>query len=364
MSRIRNFLFTLNNPSEAEKQFWLRLANNEGFRQQHDVQYLVFQEEKGENGTLHLQGYVERTIQQRLRQIKSLFGSRMHIEKRRGSQGQAIAYCKKAETRVLNGCSGEGGDAKKRGKDKLSVVAPLLRDGATLTEISTDYPATYIKFGPKLRSYYLHLQGSRNWAPEVIIYCGKTGTGKSANAKSKFPNAFWVPWPRSGGWWWPQYEGQETIILDEFRHQIKYDSMLNLLDRYPFDIQEKGNNMNMIAKRIVITTNIDPARWYPNLADDVKAPLLRRFKDFAKIYDFADNSTWNHPIMQLRTTVEEGPDELSFAIPEPRIVIPAGVGDTSQGNGFLGYGMDPSDDMVDEDNDYEDLMREIEMNLN
>ncbi len=312
--KYRNFCFTLNNPNDAEKIFWTDLASSEVKRTQCKVQYVVFQTER--EAQTHLQGYVELTVQMRKSVIKRTFGRRMHIEPRHGTQAQAAQYCQKQDTQIPGIC-GEGGEMKKSGKDKLSYVAPLVRDNAyNLQELETDYPATFIKFGPKITAYWLNRKGKRNKAPEVIIFYGVTGTGKSSLANKTWPNAYVVPWPRKGGWWWPHYQGQETIILDEFAHQIKYHEMEKLLDRYKYDCQAKGVNYNMISTRIVITTNIDPTRWYPNVPSFVKDALHRRFNDFATIWDFSDDSRWNNIKKKKRVQIRIQPGEQpSFVIP-------------------------------------------------
>ena len=124
---------------------------------------------------------------------------------------------------------------------------------------------SFIKYGASIRSYALAQKGQRHDAPEVLIYYGKTGTGKTSHTWEEFPDAYNVPMPRTGGWWWPLYAGQETIIIDEFAHQFKFHTMLSIIDRYPFDIQEKGANSNFCSKRIIITSNIDPMNWYPGV---------------------------------------------------------------------------------------------------
>ncbi len=297
--RGRNFVWTLNNPTDIETQFWVKLLRNSTFRKRHLVRYLSFQTEHPEGGQRHFQGYVELSKQCSPSFIKRNFGVRIHFENRRGTQAQAIAYTKKEDTRVNGGMAGDGGEAKKLGKDSLAVVAASLKTGTTLKEAAEDYPVTFITHGAKIRSYALNMIGRRRAAPEVIIYYGKTGTGKSATADKKWPEAYWAPMPRTGGWWWPNYCGEETVILDEFANQFKYHTMLRLIDRYPFDLQEKGSNMQLCAstKRIVFTTNIHPHQWYHNKAYRDKEPLRRRFRDFAKIYTFDDDSTWDHPIM-------------------------------------------------------------------
>ncbi len=292
--RIRNFVFTLNNPEPSELEWWDRLASNQRFRDTNRVGYVVYQQEKGTNGTVHLQGYVEMRVQRTLITIKNTFGNRLHVEKRRGTQAQAIAYSQKNDTRMENGVSGEGGDAKKLGKDKLSVVAEHIKAGASIEELADDYPVSFIKYGAKIRSFSLQRLGPRKFAPEIHILYGDTGTGKSMYAAKRWPDAYWPPMPRTGGWWWPNYTGQKTVVFDEFANQWKYHTMLRLCDRYAFDVQEKGSNMHMVSKVLVFTTNIDPLQWYPGVPYETKAPLRRRFKDYATIYDFDEEDyTWS-----------------------------------------------------------------------
>ncbi len=302
--RGRNFVFTLNNPTTLELKFWKKLLREGAFRKTHSVRFVSFQSEISLSGTPHLQGYVELTKQCIGTFIKRHFGFRIHFENRFGTQAQAIAYTKKQDTRVATGLAGDGGEAKKLGKDTLAVVAAALKLGGDLKECAEDYPVSFMRDGAKIRSYALNMIGRRRAPPEVIIYYGNTGTGKSASADKQWPEAYWVPMPRPGGWWWPNYCGEETVIIDEFANQFKYHTMLRLLDRYPFDLQEKGNNMQLAAstKRIVFTTNIHPNQWYSGIAHRDKRPLRRRFRDFCKIYVFADDSTWDVPNKTLETS--------------------------------------------------------------
>ncbi len=304
LTQMRNFVFTLNNPTTLELRFWKRLLRKDSFRKTHSVRYLSFQSEMSTSGTPHLQGYVELSKRFTPTRIKRQFGSRLHFENRRGTQAQAIAYTKKEDTRVADGLAGDGGEAKKLGKDTLGVVAAALQLGGTVQELSEDYPVSFISHGAKIRSYALNSIGRRRSPPEVIIYYGVTGTGKSATADKQWPEAYWVPHPAPGGWWWPNYCGEKTVIIDEFANQFKYHTMLRLLDRYPFQLQEKGSSMQLCntTTRIVFTTNIHPNQWYSGIAHRDKAPLRRRFRDFAKIYVFSSLSTWDNPIMTLETS--------------------------------------------------------------
>ncbi len=108
MSKMKNVCFTLNNPTEAERIWWrAALTNGED-----SVTYLVLQEETGENGTVHLQGYVELADRKRLTWLRRHLSARAHWERRRGTQLQAIAYCQKAESRVEGGLAGDWGEPR------------------------------------------------------------------------------------------------------------------------------------------------------------------------------------------------------------------------------------------------------------
>lgn len=64
-----------------------------------EFKYLVYQLERGAGGTRHVQGYVEMKRRSSLNQMKAFFPG-AHLEKRKGSQEEARAYCMKAESRI------------------------------------------------------------------------------------------------------------------------------------------------------------------------------------------------------------------------------------------------------------------------
>lgn len=86
----RRWVFTLNNPTNPEREVLLALFDNDA-----ETQYAVFGNEVGEAGTPHLQGFVVFKRQHRLRAVKLLLGNRAHIELARGTSEEAANYCKK-----------------------------------------------------------------------------------------------------------------------------------------------------------------------------------------------------------------------------------------------------------------------------
>lgn len=97
MARVRNVCFTLNNPDVEDIGAlpWPTPL----------VKYAVWQLERGDEGTLHIQGYFEMSEQLRFPNIKQRipFLSRAHFEPRRGTAQQATEYCEKEDTRVDGG---------------------------------------------------------------------------------------------------------------------------------------------------------------------------------------------------------------------------------------------------------------------
>jgi len=226
--------------------------------------------------------------------VQAMFGDGAHCERRHASQAQAIAYCKKDDTRVVGGLVGEWGEPKAapgRTKSKLVDCARAIMAGRPLDEIREDFPGVNLQYGDKVTDAFLKSLGKRNKAPMIEIFVGVTGTGKSSTAIHENPGCYHAPWPTGGRWWWAGYEGQFCVILDEWRHQLKLDVMMQFLDRHPFPCEAKGRSFQMTSEKIIITTNIDPVNWYPNLPLTELAPLERRIQEFAKIFDFdADNT--------------------------------------------------------------------------
>ncbi|AXH75585.1 MAG: putative viral replication protein [Uewvirus yahnais] len=82
----KDWVFTLNNYNEEDKELI------EGI----DCQYVIYGKEVGENGTPHLQGFIQNHNRKRLPAMKKLI-PRAHWEPRRGSPITASKYCEKED---------------------------------------------------------------------------------------------------------------------------------------------------------------------------------------------------------------------------------------------------------------------------
>lgn len=87
-SQRRSWCFTMNNYTDED------VTRLEGLHGTNDVVFIVFGKETGDNGTPHLQGFIQFEGRKRFGQVKTILGSNPHLE---GSRNVAasITYCKK-----------------------------------------------------------------------------------------------------------------------------------------------------------------------------------------------------------------------------------------------------------------------------
>lgn len=105
---------------------------------------------------------------------------------------------------------------------------------------------------------------------------GPTGTGKSRKAWELGGIDAYPKIPSTK--FWDGYRGQTNVIIDEFRGDIGISNILRWFDRYPVLVEIKGSATVLNAVLIIVTSNIDPRNWYPDLDQETKEALLRRLE--------------------------------------------------------------------------------------
>lgn len=110
------------------------------------IQYIIFQEEEAPStGRRHWQGYIELTRPCDFNQVHQLLGCNCHLEPRKGTQLQAIEYCRKLETKI--GGAFEFGKPKMQGnRSDLDGIYDAIFDGMTSRDILIEFQATAIKY--------------------------------------------------------------------------------------------------------------------------------------------------------------------------------------------------------------------------
>jgi len=284
--------FTLNNYTQTNITRLQSLTNHScPLRYKNKVQYIIFQEEVAPSThTPHLQGYVEFSTRLRMDLIKELLTgdphSGIHLEKRSGTAIQAKEYCKKTDSRKPNTLPFESGTLliTTRIEEENNFISDIKDLTTPFNDIIDDHTITYLKIGSRAKEIRELQYKHRDKIPEIYIFTGPSGSGKSFTARKYWPNAYTVPWPTGGRWWWPNYNHEDCIILDEFRQQIAYHVLLQLLDSGPFTIEHKGGNQKMTSNTIIITSNIPLAEWYKGVKQ--RTALFRRIQQFATIMEF------------------------------------------------------------------------------
>jgi len=78
--------------------------------------------------------------------------------------------------------------------------------------------------------------------------------------------------------WWNGYDGQQLVIIDEFRGQFEPSTMLRILDRTPFKVPVKGAYVNFNSSAVIMTSNIDLVSMYKGVDPLTIDAFLRRIK--------------------------------------------------------------------------------------
>lgn len=249
--------FTLNNYTEEEENFLKNI----------NCKYIVFGKEVGENGTNHLQGYIEFGSNRKLERLKREISNRAHWEKRRGKAEEAANYCKKDEDYIE---LGEISRTSQGRRTDLEDVKELVEQGKGMKDIievttsyqSVRYAETLLKYKEKVRS----------WEPHVVWLWGDTGVGKTKRAYEETTN------PYISGKnlkWWEGYDAHEDVIIDDFRKDFcTFHELLRILDRYEYRVEVKGGSRQLLAKKIYITSCYSPDKVY-DTREDIDQ-LLRR----------------------------------------------------------------------------------------
>lgn len=96
----KNWCFTWNNyPSNYQEIFQAKEEEIQCVGGRYSIhRYLIAGKEKGENGTPHLQGYLQLKKKKRLTALKKLFPEQIHWESSRGDSESNITYCSKGAT--------------------------------------------------------------------------------------------------------------------------------------------------------------------------------------------------------------------------------------------------------------------------
>lgn len=252
-------------------------------------EYIVFQEEKGEEGTKHYQGYAEFKKPLRFTAIHKFTpkGHTIWWAKRKGTRQQARDYAMKEDSRISG--PWEGGTkpwSDKQGKqgkrEDLDKMARQVQAGATDQELFEENPGLTVMFLSHLQKVRFIFKPTRTVDLTVALFYGPPGTGKTRTFWEMFPDGWSVPVGKD--LWFTGYAGQRSILIDDFAGNIGLTQLLQILDRYPVQLPTKGFHCWFCPDVVVVTTNCHPCNWYDyKERQDSYGALTRRFH---KVFHF------------------------------------------------------------------------------
>lgn len=231
-----------------------------------------------DTGRKHLQGYIYFHHPRPFSAVLSDLGTHLHLENAKGTPQQNISYCQKGNDYIENGRQPVQGK-----RNDLIDYKDAILSGASESDLINDHTeclAKYDRFYKRVRNVVLEQEAKKMTAPEVIVLVGEPGIGKTRYIYDNEPLSdiykVEVGDGSSGSIWWDGYDGEPVILIDDFHSNFKLDYMLRLLDRYPMKLNIKGGFTWKCARKIYITSNINPSNWYPNCADIHRRALMRR----------------------------------------------------------------------------------------
>lgn len=109
---------------------------------------------------------------------------------------------------------------------------------------------------------------------EVRVYYGKSGTGKTHDAIEWLGDGYYDKLPTTK--FWDGYQGQDAVLIDEFRGEIGVSHLLKWCDKYKCSVEVKGGGVPLQATKFVLTSNKHPKDWWPELDGETYAAFSRR----------------------------------------------------------------------------------------
>eukprot|EP00873_Tetraselmis_striata_P036131 jgi/Tetstr1/456395/TSEL_043129.t1 len=197
-----------------------------------------------ETGKLHDQCYVyfhnqRQNSKRALNDIGNMFGPiHCYVAAMRGTLRQNDAYCSKEDAYNHVGLKPSPGA---RG-DIEEVKDEILAGNITSDEVCLANPEFHHKYGRTLdRIEAIALRKRfRTEMTKGIWYTGPTASGKSHKVFEGYdPDTHYVK--NLNEEWWDGYKGHPVVIFNEFRGQIKFSELLDLVDKWPKTVKWRNH---------------------------------------------------------------------------------------------------------------------------
>ncbi len=263
--------------------------------------------EIGDSGTPHMHMVLEDPAKVRFSAVRKLFPS-VHIEPTMGSKKQAEDYilkrgkfAEKEHTVIIPAVFHGEISASQGSRSDLADIENLIEQGMTPDEIM-DISIKYRRHKPLIKdTFFRKKYKDTPYTREVTVYwhVGESGSGKSYTAnelieKHGEANVYVLNDYSTGGF--DMYEAQPVLFMDEFKGNMSFQMLLNILDRYKTQIHCRYANVYMLWTEVHITSIFPPEEAYKFMVEkenqnmDKIQQLLRRLSYI--VYHYKENGAF------------------------------------------------------------------------
>ena len=288
-TQSRKWQITINNPEEKKLK---HEDIKEILQSMSSVKYWCMADEIGEKGTYHTHLYIYASAI-RFSTIKNKFNA-CHIEMAKGTSEQNKEYItktgkwekdKKKETNLADTFEefGELPLERQGQRNDLNDLYDMIKHGFSNYDILEVEP-TYMLQIDKIERVRQILKEeeyrSKFRNVEVTYIWGKTGSGKTRAITDMYEDNYY----RVTDYLHPfdSYKGQDCIILEEFRSDLKIGQLLTLTEGYPTELPCRYNNKVACYTKVFILSNIPINCQYMNIQfeqPETWKAFLRRIKE-------------------------------------------------------------------------------------
>lgn len=243
-------------------------------------------------GRKHLQFFIyfkhEKTVSAAMKFVKKHLDFTSPLSVCKGSPAQNRVYCgaedyeKDGKVKPANPGFLEAGELPVKGKrTDLNKLKERVLAGESVDDICVENAEAVHQYGRTLdRLEDIRLRSvKRTRMTKGIWIVGPTDVGKSHMAYDLAGDDCYT-WCNDGGWQ-DGYRGQKTVVINDFRGNIPFNELLQMVDKWPYSVRRRGRMpMPFTSETVIITSppSHHPETCYRNLQDgDSVAQLMRRF---------------------------------------------------------------------------------------
>lgn len=219
----------------------------------------------------------------------------------------ASRYCSKSETRIAGpwwssesfktSVVGKGSSGQGRRTD-LNALRRAIYEGRTPDDILLDDRLSPLMASSSVMRYVDRLfiaVNAQRWSREqrdikVHYIWGETGSGKTRYVYENYqPSEIYVAHMGSRDAF-SNYKFQKVLVLDEFRSQTPISNLLQMLDRYPYEIDKRYENTWAAWTEVYILSNWAFDAQYTTSPECDREALERRITDIMHFSDTAGDA--------------------------------------------------------------------------